>query len=88
LGYVGTSGLGCPAERSSTVLSPNAAGFLTPLRGLFVLFVVSHGLRRGLYSFAALRLPLVQGHSLRGAWAKDDLLTLDDELDPISGRQF
>ena len=35
---------------------PRVAAFLSPLRGLVVAHLVPHGLRRGLYSFAASRL--------------------------------
>ena len=40
-------------DRSFAELLPS---FLSPLRGLFLLSLFTHGLRRGLHSFAALRL--------------------------------
>jgi hypothetical protein len=74
-------GVAAPATYG-TVRAIDQAGIITPLRGWLIFFVATHGLRRGLYSFAASRLPLFDARAeVRSLW-------LDDELDPISGGQF
>ena len=45
------------------------SNFLTPLRGLHPLTGLSHGLRRGLHSFAASRL--IRGSAIIAATSKD-----------------